>query len=80
MRLKKGSCQYPTAEQKVNQTHAVELTFIKRYNWLLHINLIPVDIKTMSQKHIKTYLNNLNSLYHTGNSGPFALFFQYKCL
>ena len=74
------SCQYPIAEQKVNQTHSVELTFIKRYNWLLHINLIPVDIETMSQKNIKTYLNNLNRLYHTDSSGLFALFFQYKCL
>ena len=77
--MKKGVLPVPYSRTKSN-SKSVELTLIVGYNWLLQMILIPGDIETMSQKQIKTYLKNLNSLCITDSSDLFALFFQQKCL
>ena len=55
---------------------SVELTLIKRYNLLMQTNLINVDIESMSQIQIKTYMKNLNKLFITDSTDIFAGFFQ----
>ena len=59
---KKGSCKYPTTEQKFF-SKSVEHRLMKEYKWLLKMNLIPVGIETMSQGQFKTYLKNIGFIY-----------------
>ena len=58
----KGLLPIPYSRTK-SKSKSVEHTLIKGYNWLLQTDLMPGNIKTMTQTQVKTYLKNLNIYY-----------------
>ena len=66
----------PTYSRTVAPRKSLSNSLKKAYNWLTEMNLLPSNLRELSQFQVKKLISEISSIYVVGNRELFSMFYS----